>query len=207
MKNFPFCFVILFAVVFNNTVSAQASWRIISSSNGQITSNTPYYLQAIKNGYHLRYKEREYGINLGWGKQPNPDFQFVKQGGGAINCGDKVALFSNAGGYIRYGKRKWGINLIWSQTPVYEWEIRNLDNKKGTPIMPNTSVALYNSVANDFIRFCKRPGVPVVDIAWVLDCPIGYRYPGAINDIPGLNTITRDEVVKFLKKLSEEKKE
>ena len=36
----------------------------------------------------------------------------MKEGGGAINCGDKIALFNDNGGYIKYEKRDWGINLV-----------------------------------------------------------------------------------------------
>lgn len=200
MKKLQFLLVACLLCFLASSVLAQASWKIVSSSNTQVQSYTVYNLQAIKGGSYLSYELRKFGINLGWGlNAPKSNFQFVKEGGGPINCGDKVALFNDAGGYIKYGQRDLGINLVWSKKPVYEWEVRSVDNEKGTPIMTNQPIALYNSKANDFVRKCKRVDV-TVDLAWVLDCPNGYKLPGAISDTK-YNNMTRDQVVKHIAKI------
>ena len=114
MKKFQSFLVMFLSWSLISNISAQACWKILSSKNGQITSYTPYNLQAIKGGAILTYQQRKYGINLSWGAAnvQSSNFQFVKEGGGAINCGDKIALFNDNGGYIKYEKRDWGINLV-----------------------------------------------------------------------------------------------
>ena len=189
MKNLVFVFTVVFAF---QTASAQATWRIVNGSSEHVQSGKSYYLQVIKNGWHLKYKSREYGINLGWGKQAMPNIKFEKSGGGKINCGDQIAVFVENGGYLRYKSRKWGINLVWSETPVYEWELRTLENKQGTPVMSDLNVGLYNGTTRDFVRNCKRAGLPVVDLAWVIDCPKGWRVPDPINGL--VKTLTRKDI-------------
>jgi hypothetical protein len=160
-------------------LSAQANWRILSTTGttGQAYSHTPYNLQAIKGGAILAFQKRKGDmINLGWNSAGDPmsTFQIVKEGGGPILCGDKVALFNDRGNYIYYKKRTFGINLAFSSStsaPIYEWEIRNASNVKATPIVLNEPIALYNSKANDFLKKCPRPSTPVVDLAWITDCP------------------------------------
>lgn len=205
MKKFLLFLVAFLVWSLTSSISAQASWRLLSSSNGQIQSHTPYHLQSIKGGSHLCYKNRkpDIGIKLSWGTaEPAALFQIVKAGGGPINCGDRVGLFNDTGGYIKYANQKYGINLKYSQEPIYEWEIRSEGNVKGSPIMPNTPIGLYNVQANDFIRICTR-STPTVDLAWVKDCPNGYRLPGKLADTP-LNNLTRaqvDAAIAFVVKL------
>jgi hypothetical protein len=188
-------------------LSAQANWRLLSTTGttGQVYSHTPYNLQAVKGGAILAFEKRKFGINLSWNKAGHPFsiFQIVKEGGGPILCGDKVALFNDRGNYIFYRNRPQGINLMFSNdaTPIYEWEIRNASNVKGSPILLNEPIGLYNSNANDFVRKCKRPGNPVVDLAWVLDCPNGYRLPGPLSNTT-YNNMTRDQVVAYAIKLA-----
>jgi hypothetical protein len=189
-------------------LSAQASWRIRSTTGttGQVYSHTPYNLQAIKGGAILAYKNRPGDmINLGWNRAGHPfsTFQIVKEGGGPILCGDKVGLFNDRGNYIYHKIRTFGINLTFSSdaTPIYEWEIRNASNIKGSPIMLNQPIALYNSVGNDFVRKCTRPSSPSVDLAWVKDCPNGYRLPGALANTEW-NDKTRTEVIAYLIKVA-----
>lgn len=162
---------------------AQADWKIFNNGNTeQMVSGTEYYLKAIHNSYHLRYEKREFGINLGWKKEAAPNFKFVRQGGGKINCGDKIAIYVKGGGYVKYKKRRWGINLDWSETPVYEWEIRNTENKQGTPINTNSAIGIYNQVENDFMLYCVRV-TPTVNLGWSKDCQGGWRIPGRLNGI------------------------
>jgi hypothetical protein len=163
-------------------LSAQASWRILSTTGttGQVYSHTPYNLQAMKDGAILAFKRRAGNmINLGWNRAGHPFsiFQIVKEGGGPILCGDKVGLFNDRGNYIYYRERPFGINLGFSMdaTPIYEWEIRNENNVKGSPILLNEPIALYNSNANDFLKKWRRAGSPAVDLAWVTDCSSVFR--------------------------------
>ena len=168
-------------------VSAQAGWRVLSSSNETLISGKPYYLQVAKNEFFLRYKKRGYGINLKWGKTSSPNISFKKSGPNkSILCGDKVAIHVKGGGYLVYKKRRWGINLVWSKTPVYQWEVRTIDNAKGTAVKTNTMIGLLNHVENknkgDFMVYCKRKNMPVVNLAWFGDCKGGARLPGKLND-------------------------
>ena len=179
----------LLALLFLGTAksTAQAGWRVVSSSNETLVSGKAYYLQVAKNDFYLKNKSRKYGINLAWGKTDAPNITFKKAGRiRQINCGDKVAIHVAGGGYLRYEKRRWGINLKWSDTPVYQWEIRSVDNAKGTAIQTNTMVGLLNHVENknkgDFMVYCKRKNLPVVNLAWFGDCSGGSRLPGKLND-------------------------
>lgn len=193
MKKLFFVFALILA--FQNAYS-QASWKIVNGSSEQVVSGKAYHLQEVKNGYHLRYKSRPYGINLGWGKQAMPNIKFEKSGGGAVNCGDRIAVFVQGGGYLMYQVRKYGINLVWSKTPVYEWELRNWENQKGTPVNSDVNVGLYNATTNDFVRHCTRVAVhPTVDLAWVKDCPGGWR-TGTGNDL--VKTLTKEDVQKAI---------
>jgi len=58
--------------------------------------------------------------------------------------------------------------------------------------MSDLNVGLYNGTTKDFVRHCTRSGVPVVDLGWVIDCPNGWRAPGATNDV--VKTLTRKDI-------------
>lgn len=177
----------LFVMMNVNLLSASAATTQLAwiatkyGAQEQINSGDKYYLKVAGNGYHLIYKERSFGINLGWNKDSSPNIQIEKSGGGKINCGDKVAIRVNKGGYLKYESRTWGINLVWSSTPVYQWEVRNEANQRDTPVKTDTKIALYNSVENDFMEYCVRRGNPVVDLGWAKDCADGWRAPGFTN--------------------------
>ena len=184
---FKTAFLLLFIIIGSHRLFAQAGWKIIDSKNSVVVSGKPYYLQVDKNDFFLRYKSRDYGINLKWGKTDSPNITFYKSGRiRQINCGDKVAIHVKGGGYLKYQKRKWGINLVWSKTPVYQWELRSVDNKKGTPIRTNVLIGILNIVENknqgDFMVYCQRKNLPVVNLAWYGDCSGGSRLPGKLNN-------------------------
>lgn len=188
--------VITLMVIISNSLSAQAGWIVTNyKSSSKITSGVPYYLKDVENGWHLYYKEREYGINLGWKKQPQPNIIFEKSGGGEIKTGDKVAIKVIGGdGYLKYESRRWGINLAWSKTPVYQWELRSQANTIGSAVMTDVAIGVVNNVENDFMVHCVRSGVPVVDLGWFKDCDGGYRLPGATN---GLKDLPWDKIIKY----------
>ena len=127
-------------------ISAQTNWTIVSPSSAPILSHTPYNLRSTKDNSILAYLNRRYGIKLSWGKEgARPAiFQFVKQGGGPIKCGDRIGLMNDDGGYIFYNKRPAGINLSFSDTQSYEWEIRTVNNVKGEPILPGQPIGLLS---------------------------------------------------------------
>ena len=179
-----FTLFMIMSVNSTNTFAKQLAWIVTKyGAQEQISSGDKYYLKVDTNGLHLTYKERSFGINLGWNKNALPNIQIEKSGGGKINCGDKVAIRVNKGGYLKYESRTWGINLVWSNTPVYQWEVRNEANQKGTPINTDAKIAIYNSVENDFMQYCVRRGNPVVNLGWTKDCKDGSRLPGFTNDI------------------------
>lgn len=184
MRTFISHFLVLFVVSSVNTLFAQAGWIVTTPEKSeQMVSGTAYYMKDVENNWHLRYGERDFGINLEWGKTEKPNIKFVKKEGGTINCGDKVAIYIQGGGYIRYESRRWGVNLVWSKEPVYEWELRNELNKKGTPIKINEKTGIYNSVENDFMIYCVRKAMPTINLGWFKDCAGGYRLPGAANNL------------------------
>jgi hypothetical protein len=76
-------------------------------------------------GYQsIRYKERDYGINLGWTDDWRKSNVYVfangSSAGAPILPDTRVALWIPQGGYLRFGNRAWGIELVWSASPVYE---------------------------------------------------------------------------------------
>lgn len=166
-------------------LQAQGRW-IIKNANGassKVVSGEKYYLRLDDNEYYLKYKYRKTGISLVWEKAASPNITFTKQGGGDIKCGDRVAIQIENARYLVYGEQTWGINLNWSDNPVYEWEIRSKDNKKGTSISTNEIVGLYNSRNTGFVVYCDRKGMPVVNLAWFSECHGGKRLPGALNEL------------------------
>lgn len=166
--------IIFLSILFTYNLSfSQAGWRILSDSNTPVVSDNLYHLQDIVKKYHLKYQSRNKGINLGWGKTSYPNIKFVSEGGGEIKCGDKIAIYVENGGFLMYKQRPHGINLVWSKTPIYEWELRNVDNKKGTAINTNEDIGIYNKVEDDFARYCVRVK-DVINISWSKDCCDGY---------------------------------
>ena len=178
-------------------LSAQAGWIVTNyQTASKITSGTPYYIKDVENQWHLCYKEREFGINLGWKKQPQPNIVFEKKGGGEIKTGDKIAIKILGGeGYLKYESRKWGINLTWSKTPVYQWELRSQENTLGSSVMTDVAIGILNSTENDFMIHCVRSGVPVVDLGWFKDCADGSRWPGAANALK--DALPWEKIIKY----------
>lgn len=199
MKKLSLFFAMFLAWSSFSNISAQAIWRIHSQTGG-VFSDSPSYLQVIENESYLTYQKRPSGINLGWGKSSKPNIQFVKAGMGVIKCGDRIALYVTGGGYVKYEKRPTGINLVWSKEPVYEWELRSVDNVKGGSLSID-AVGLYNATANDFVVYCNRKNMPVVNLAWLGDCLDGVRLPGIINDLRKDYGKYKDMIVSFKKKL------
>lgn len=188
MKTISLIYISL--VIFSYAGFAQAEWKIIGPDEN-VVSGKSYYLQVALNDLHLTYKKRrDPGINLGWNKESEPNFKFLIEGGGQIKSGDKVAIYvGNMTGpekYLLYKVRDNGINLSWSSTPVYEWELRDLDNKKGNPIKTNSNIGIVNNIEKggqgDFLVYCHRKYSRTVNLAWFNDCSGGYRLPGKLND-------------------------
>lgn len=180
----------LFVTLINFEAFAQADWKIVGE-NENVKSGKSYYLQVASNSKFLKYEDRDDpGINLGWGKTDKPYFQFIKVGGGEIKNGDKIAVYvgdqTGPKKYLKYEKRDKGINLSWSSTPVYEWELRDLENETGNSIKTNTTIGIVNNVERnregDFMVYCRRRFSRTVNLAWNLDCIDGERWPGKLND-------------------------
>jgi hypothetical protein len=83
-----------------------------------------FALREARGGY-IRYKKREYGINLGWSKTPVYEWCFTGGRGdiGPVKLEDDPGyIFDTLAGLyntrakddVVYGKRKYGINLVWS---------------------------------------------------------------------------------------------
>ena len=69
----------------------------------------------------LKYKSRDYGINLDW--TTAKEYEWKVSGGGKgspVRYGDEFLLFnareSSTGGFLYYKERKYGINLRWRGT-------------------------------------------------------------------------------------------
>jgi hypothetical protein len=186
MKTFISLCLVCFILTSTSNLFAQAGWIVTQPGKSQqMVSGTAYYLKDVEHNWHLRYEERDFGINLGWDKESTPNIKFVKKGGGKINCGDKVAIYvesNDSEHYIKYESRRWGINLVWSKEPVYEWEVRNEANEKGTPVMTNKKIGLYSSIEKDFMIYCTR-STPTINLGWSKDCEGGYRLPGSANKV------------------------
>src|SRR5215212_6519818 len=108
-------------------------------------------------GKTLRYQEREYGINLGWGNEATGDnIRFRKVDGSTtpIMYGEVIALRVNNGKWVKYGHREYGINLVWSDDPVYEWKF--IGPTPGAVISMNEVVGLYNTALNDTVQYAER---------------------------------------------------
>lgn len=166
-------FVTILTGLLSLGLNAQARWIITNGadSSSQLISGKKYYLKLNDNECYLKYRYKDYGISLGWEKMATHNITFSKEGGGTINCGDKVAIHIESARYLVYGKQKWGINLTWSEKPLYEWEIRNKENQKGSPILTNHLVGLYICQNTGFVVYCDRKGMPVVNLAWFSECP------------------------------------
>lgn len=191
MKMFLLTAFILFVNMLCISALAQADWEI-EGDGESLQSSKPYYLKVKSNGKFLKYQSRDdKGINLGWGKTDKPYIKFIKAGGGEIKNGDKIAIFmgdqTGSKKYLKYEVRTHGINLSWSAVPVYEWELRDLENKIGNTIKTNTTIGIVNWVERknqgDFIMYCERKLSPTVNLAWFGDCADGKRYPGKLNNI------------------------
>ncbi|MGB4839415.1 MAG: hypothetical protein WBP08_10505 [Saprospiraceae bacterium] len=184
---------IFFSISPSLLLNSQAGW-ILTDYKGQksLQSDQKVYFKAKNNGYHLAYKKRKFGINLGWGKTTNPNITIKGQTGGKIKVGDKIAIKIDGGEYIKYEKREWGINIVWTKDPAYEWELRNVKNEKGADLNTDELIGLYNSneKCNEFVVFCDRKGSPTVNLGWASDCSNGIRWPGKLNDI------TKSDLVK-----------
>jgi len=72
----------------------------------------------------LKYKSRDYGINLDWTTAKVYEWKVSGAGragkGSPVRYGDKFLLFnarsSSKGGFLYYNERKYGINLSWRGT-------------------------------------------------------------------------------------------
>jgi hypothetical protein len=95
----------------------------------------------------LRYEEREYGINLGWGNTDTGDnirFQRPSGSKAPIVYEEDIAICVNNGKWVKYGEREYGINLVWSDDPVFEWKIKG--QSPGVVVTKDQIVGLSNNV-------------------------------------------------------------
>jgi hypothetical protein len=144
-------------------------WQIRGGGTPQIMEDVEYGLWCISENDFLKAEWRKKGINLVW-KSENPNnVRFERENdSGNILSGERIAIYFNGekGGYLYYKRRENGINLEFSKTPKYEWEIRDDSNADGNLIRTESTLAIYSSIEDDFIKGCKR-----------LDCWGGYRVP------------------------------
>lgn len=197
-KNLRGMVILLLTIIGSIELSAQASWKIIDNDYSVLVSGKPYYLQAHYNDFFLKYKSQDYGINLKWGRTDFPNIIFHKSGGlKEINCGDKVAIYVNGGGYLKYKEEKSGMNLEWSKTPVYEWELRSEENKKGAPIRTNSLVGILNLIENknqgNFMVYYPQKNSPVVNLGWFGGTTDEVKLPSNLNYTSFINCVVKHE--------------
>ena len=158
---------------------SEKDWQFRGTA-GDLKSGTGYTMYNVNNKEAVRYGERTWGINLVWDKKPNHNnIKLVKQGGGAIKYGDKVAIHVEKGGYIKYQKRDYGVNLVWSKTPVYEFVITG--GQKGTAVKTNATVGVYNMVEKDFLINAERP--VGINLRWYKDRDKGGGFTAVVKEI------------------------
>lgn len=124
-------------------------WVLLSA--GAQTSGKGFALKNTDSGSCLNSKGRV-GVDLGWQDcSGNTDAAFVKQGGGAIHCGDVVALRID-GRHYYHAHQTFGINLTdtrnASDSKIYQWKI--VCDGTG-PVPLNTPVGLFNTSENDYL--------------------------------------------------------
>jgi hypothetical protein len=141
----------------------------------------------------LVYKERRFGINLGWSSACAPNISFVRQSltWDEVHYGERLAIYVANHGYLRYRERTYGINLVWSDKPVFEWEIQgSRDVLDGDVVRKNTPFAIYNHVERDHVIYCERSFG--INLRWADDC---HRTPSSGNDQPFRMRICRDNAI------------
>jgi hypothetical protein len=182
------------------------NWQVVPDDNNVTTvdpSSVHHYELFNTTVFQvIKYKEREYGINLDWADpdQSNPSIRFQRESGTAdpIRFGERFAIHVRDGGYLRYGEREYGINLKWSDDPHYEWRIRREAADANTVVQTTDIVGLFNTIANDYLFYDpRRYGI---NLKWLRD-------EGKFNDVPwwenALNAVAGflNELIDVLKEI------
>lgn len=149
-------------------------WQVLGPE-GPVQSGWAFTLRCTVNNRSLRYREREYGINLDWDKAEdlgNISFQTVD--GAPLRYGDLVSVLVADGGHLRYGPRANGINLVWSDDPVHEWMVGG--GEPGTPVMHRDRVSLFDAAHGDHLVYAARDRG--INLRWWSDVAgAGAAYP------------------------------
>jgi hypothetical protein len=146
-------------------------WIVPASTSEPLKANYDVPLKNHTERACLVYKERPFGINLGWSSACKPNISFVRQSGtwDAVHYGERIAIHVDGHGYLRYKERTFGINLVWSDKPVFEWEIHGgRDVHDGDVVWKNTPFAIYNHVEHDHVIYCERTFG--INLRWARDC-------------------------------------
>ncbi|MDC0744150.1 hypothetical protein [Polyangium mundeleinium] len=147
-----------------------ADWQVRHPVRTEIYSNDSYNLLNPYLQQYIRYKVREYGIDLVW--SPNPvsprPIRFRKYSGvvGPVKYDERIAISVEGGGYLRYQEREYGINLVWSNEPAYEWRLRG--GTAGNNVRIGSSVILWNDVIHNSVVYCHREYG--INLRWATDC-------------------------------------
>lgn len=149
-------------------------WQVLGPE-GQVQSGWAFTLRCTVNNRSLRYREREYGINLDWDKSEDlANVAFRSVDGAPIRYGDRVSLLVADGGDLRYGVRDYGINLEWSNEPVHEWVVGG--GEIGQPVLHRDRVSLLDTTLGDHLVYGARDYG--INLRWWSDVAgAGAAYP------------------------------
>lgn len=169
----------------------QYDWVPLSDDGPILKSGRYFGLQNVSITELVRYKRRDYGINLSWTEDVNMrNIRFIRYeaAGTDLLSGDLVAIFVKDRGFIKYEKRKYGINLVWTDLPTYQWRLHSSTHRG---IRVGQPFSIFNTVHDQYMVYCKRKWG--INLRWVKDCgsvdaiPIPTRYrprPRNVNENP-----------------------
>ncbi len=145
----------------------------LGSEGGDLPTSMPVGLKNVYLNKFLKYKERDYGINMSWDTNNLQNITILSQSGGAsVMFNEPIALRVEDGGkWLKYKEREYGINLGWSDTPVFEWKIES-DGRSGA-VHIREQVALVNTVIDQELIYCER--AYGINLAWLKDCDASSR--------------------------------
>ena len=153
-------------------MSDELNWVIVSQevTTGPVCPNQSFTYDLFNTSENeaLVYGEREYGINLKWGDPKNSDNVLFQRDTGTsdpIRYGEPVAIKIKNGGFLHNQLRDYGIGLVWREIPCFEWKL--MGGNAGDAVQSGSVVALFNTVANDFLFY--DPRTYGINLKWLKD--------------------------------------
>jgi hypothetical protein len=143
-----------------------AGWKVSGGAGGtELHSGAGYNLYNTDQKGYLKLQDR-WGANLGWQSDAKKNIEIKNKGGGAIKCGEPVAIKVDSEWMI-YGSQDFGINLT-TRTKLddghYQW---TFDCAAGQTVKLDQPVSISNTHEKDALVGCKR--VKGVNLCWADD--------------------------------------